>query len=350
MTSNNKPIVIWLFTGALMIFVMIVIGGTTRLTGSGLSIVEWNVVKGVIPPMNEVDWQTTFEKYQAFPQYKIDNKDMTLSEFKSIYWWEFIHRFWGRLIGIVFIVPLLFFWAKKKLSRNLKKHLVIAGLMGAFQGGLGWFMVASGLIDKPWVSPYRLAAHFITALVLFSYLLLLAFKLMEVDAKSHPFSSKAKKYLKTLLILFTVQLFYGALMSGHKAAVYFPTFPDFNGAFLPNDILSESPLWTNLFESIPMIQIIHRTLGIVLFGLVLFFGLKLIKENYAPLLRSSSLLVAITTIQVLLGISTLVFSRGHVPVTLGVIHQAVVVLILTVLMYLFAQVSRDSFFRLSNKN
>ena len=346
---NNKPIILWLFTGALMIFIMIIIGGTTRLTGSGLSIVEWNVVKGAIPPLNEVDWQVTFDKYQAFPQYKIVNQDMTLSEFKSIYWWEFIHRFWGRLIGIVFIIPFVIFWVQKRLSPNLKKHLIIAGLMGAFQGLLGWLMVASGLIDKPWVSPYRLAAHFFTALILLAYLLLLAFKLMQVEVRAHSFSNKTKSLLKTILMLFAIQLFYGALMSGHKAALFYPSFPDFNGSFLPNNIFGLSPLWINLFENSAIIQIIHRSIGFILFAAVIYLGIKIYQEKMLALNTSIISLFTILSIQILLGISTLVLSRGHIPVALGVLHQAVAVLFLTNLIYLFALISKHSFFNLSHE-
>jgi len=346
MKDNNKPIIIWLLTGALMIFIMIIIGGTTRLTGSGLSIVEWNVVKGIVPPMNEHDWQDKFEKYQAFPQYKIQNKDMTLSEFKSIYWWEFIHRFWGRLIGIVYIIPLLFFWFKMNLSTNLKKHLIIAGLMGAFQGILGWLMVASGLIDKPWVSPYRLAAHLFTALILLAYLLLLAFKLIQVDTKPHPFSAKAKKLLQYTLILFAVQLFYGALMSGHKAALFYPTFPDFNGNLFPEHIFKLHPIWINIFENVAFIQVTHRSIGFIVFAIITFLSIKVYQEKFIELKGGLMLLFALTSLQILLGISTLILSIGHIPVVLGVVHQAVAVLILAAIIYLFAKISKASFFSL----
>src|SRR5215510_7045011 len=176
---SRKVIGKWLLLGVFMIFIQVMLGGITRLTGSGLSITQWDVIIGSLPPMNQEQWQNAFDQYKQFPQYKIMNNDMTLEGFKSIFWWEFIHRFWARLMGVVFVVPFVWFLIKKMIDWNLGKKLIIIFILGGLQGLLGWVMVQSGLVDKPWVSPIDLSAHLILALILYCYLFWVALDVLQ---------------------------------------------------------------------------------------------------------------------------------------------------------------------------
>lgn len=231
-SKSDRAIVIWLLIGAFLVASMVIIGGITRLTQSGLSMVEWKLIMGSVPPMNESEWQNTFEKYQQFPEYKKLNVNYTLSDFKSIFWWEYSHRLLGRIIGIIFLIPFIFFLATKKLSTPLIKKLLFVLALGAFQGFLGWFMVKSGLVNNPHVSHYRLAAHLITALFLFAYLFNLALTI------GWPSNTKIRipyysQLLKVLLAFISVQILYGAFVAGLKAGLFYPTFPTMNGVWMP---------------------------------------------------------------------------------------------------------------------
>src|SRR5690606_10261906 len=235
--GSSKPVAIWIGIGVAMLLIQIILGGVTRLTGSGLSITEWNIITGVIPPLHEQDWLAEFAKYKQTPQFQLLNVDFTLSDFKFIFFWEWFHRFWARLIGIVFIVGFVYLVARKKLKAEMQNPLLILFLLGALQGAIGWIMVASGLTgDAIYVKPTRLALHFISAMVLVAYTYWFYLKL--TTSEQQRFRHKALvRWVWAILILLTPQLIYGALMAGHKAATAAPTWPTINGNLVPDNLL-----------------------------------------------------------------------------------------------------------------
>ncbi|MBL4658128.1 MAG: COX15/CtaA family protein, partial [Flavobacteriales bacterium] len=257
--GHKRPILIWLYTGAFLVFSMVMIGGITRLTNSGLSMVEWKLIMGSIPPLSDTDWQETFEKYQAFPEYKQINSNFSLEDFKGIFWWEYIHRTLGRFIGIVFIIPFLFFLIKKWLNPSLIKQLLLMLFLGGFQGFLGWFMVASGLVENPHVSHFRLAAHLVTATIVLVYILWVAFSL---NAEQTPESSAKVRGVTYLLIgIILLQITYGAFVAGLKAGFVFNTFPKMGSSWFPVAITTLEPFWTNFTQGLAGVQFVHRYLA-----------------------------------------------------------------------------------------
>lgn len=335
--KDNKIIGVWLLIGAIMVYVMLLIGGITRLTGSGLSIVEWDVIGGTIPPFSQDAWQEKFELYQQSPQYKNVNYNMTVDEFKSIFWWEYIHRLWGRMIGLAFFIPFLIFRIKKMLSPELMKQLVFVFILGAFQGFMGWFMVKSGLVDIPRVSAYRLTAHLILALFLYSYLLWLALEQFFPEQQKVPIHNQPffAKWIKIFVIILGIQLFYGGLMSGLKAAVHYPTFPLMNGRLIPGQLFIFDTLIENLFENTAMVQFIHRGAAytLILLSLLIWLKNKKVNKENKKFSRGITMLFHSTNVQLLLGIVTIVHAKGEIPVLLGVLHQTGAVLVLSALLY-----------------
>ncbi|TVR77847.1 MAG: heme A synthase [Chitinophagaceae bacterium] len=340
----NRVIGIWLMIGVLMIFIQIIVGGITRLTGSGLSITEWDIVLGTIPPLTDSKWVEEFEKYRSTPQYEQINKGMSLSEFKFIYWWEYIHRFWARLMGLVFIIPFLFFvykkWIDSKLMKQLLTVVVLAGIVASF----GWVMVASGLQDKPWVSPYKLVMHLSLALVTFGYLLWISmpFWFKKIEQPMSGFYKKSKKLLIILLVAVSVQIVLGGLMSGMRAALFYPTFPLMHSSYIPPEIL-QAENWTissfsHWYEgtfAVAAVQFFHRNLGYLITAFVIFIAVMVFRKSTDKRLSLGvSVLVFVTLTQVLLGIITLLLSVGNIPVSWGVIHQGVAVILLAVIFYL----------------
>ncbi len=317
--KSDKIIVSWLLIGAFLVAAMVIIGGVTRLTQSGLSMVEWKLIMGSVPPLTEYEWQTTFEKYQQFPEYQKLNIHYTLSDFKAIFWWEYSHRLLGRVIGIIFLVPFIFFLINKKLDPPLIKKLLFVLSMGAFQGFLGWFMVKSGLVNNPHISHYRLAAHLTTAFFLFAYIFNLALNLgwPSTTKISVPFY---KKTLNVILLLLSMQIVFGAFVAGLKAGFFYPTFPDMNGVWLPQVIIDDLATdgYKSIFNSIASVQFVHRWLGMSVWfftGLAgVVFGSSLIDK----LSSSFRLLFLALSIQALLGIFTLIYS---VPIILAIVHQ-----------------------------
>jgi cytochrome c oxidase assembly protein subunit 15 len=330
----------WLLLGIVMIFFQIVIGGITRLTGSGLSITEWNVIMGTFPPINEAQWQELFEKYKQFPQYKIMNSDMNLSGFKTIFWWEYIHRLWARLFALIFIIPFLYFVYKKWLGKKLIIHLSVLFVLGAAQGLIGWIMVQSGLKDNPWVNPLNLSIHLMMALFVYLYLL-------HVTSN---FTSKAKHTvgrsfiigLNTLLVFLIIQIFYGALMAGHKAALFYPTWPLIGSEWIPSAMNTFDPLWLNLFENKALIHFIHRGLAYVLLVFVISFWWINRKGITGELNHFFQAIPIVTSIQVLLGIITVLNALGQIPLLWGVLHQAVAIILLTILFYIRFRITKAS--------
>jgi len=323
--SANRAIANWLFTIAAMIFAMIVLGGVTRLTQSGLSMVEWNPVTGWLPPLNDDVWEEMFAKYRAFPEYQEKNAGMTLGEFKGIFWFEFLHRLLGRIIGVAFFVPYLFFVLKGWVKGGLAWRLGVIFILGGLQGGLGWFMVKSGLVDRPDVSQYRLAAHLCLALLIYGAILWVALSLITKPSGCSVSSSfqSAALYLTALIFL---TAFSGALVAGLDAGLIYNTFPLMDGELIPDGLMEMSPGYINLFENIMTVQFDHRVLAVVTFGAVVLFWFSGRKAGLAPS-QSAPLnyLAVMVFVQIGLGISTLLMV---VPVSLGALHQAGAVVLL----------------------
>jgi len=335
--SHEKKIAVWLFLGCALIAIMVNIGAITRLTGSGLSIVHWDVVAGAIPPLTHQQWEQAFKAYQQSPQYELLNKGMTLSGFQSIFWWEFIHRLLGRTIGMFFIFQLLFFYWKGWLSRSLIKRYVIIILWVGVVGAWGWYMVKSGLINQPWVSPYRLTVHLILALSLFSYIFWNALTLWHSDRS--PELGEAPQNLKRLtliiLVLFVIQIIYGGLMSGLHGALFFPTFPLMHGRLIPNDLFILSPFWKNFFENGNLVNAIHRTLPWILSVLVVILAVSGLRKFKDRKLRLSIwLLIDSPILQNTLGALTVINSTVHIPVFFAAAHQFGALIMLTLLLFI----------------
>jgi len=342
MTQNNPAIsdnntgtpavAIWLFICAIMIFVMVVLGGVTRLTHSGLSMVEWKPATGFLPPMTELVWQDTFEKYQQYPEFKIKNPDMDLAGFKSIFWLEFIHRLWGRCIGIVFFVPFIFFLLRKKLDRKLIPKLITMFILGGLQGVLGWFMVKSGLSDRPDVSQYRLTAHLIFAFFLYGWIFWTALELLFPEP--HAIKQSLHTYkgiLSGLILLLVIAIMSGGFVAGTDAGFIYNTFPLMGDTFLPKDLFVFDPWIRNFFENVVTIQFTHRILTMLIFISVIGFWLKTLKQDLPVRTRTVlHCLLAAVVLQVLLGISTLLLV---VPVPLAAAHQAGALILLTAMLW-----------------
>ena len=306
-----KPVRIWLYVIALMVLAMVVVGGLTRLTESGLSITEWKPITGIIPPLTEADWQAEFEAYKQIPQYQLLNQGMTLEGFKFIFFWEWFHRALGRIIGLVFAVPFLVFLVQRRFTWNLAAPLAGLFVLGGLQGALGWWMVTSGLTQLTSVSQYRLAAHLTAALLLFMALIWVARHLAPGRTIARAEDRPAALILLALVIL---QIGAGAFVAGLDAGMGYNTWPLMDGALVPDGLGAMEPWWKNLFENALTVQFIHRTIAYVI---VVYAGaLYLWRRGDGGWLPRIALLVVL---QVALGISTLVL---HVPLSLALGHQA----------------------------
>ena len=331
--KTQNQITTWLISALLLIFLMVIIGGITRLTRSGLSMVEWHPISGVIPPFTDSAWQEELEKYQQFPEYQQLNQGMTLSQFKFIFFWEYVHRLIGRLLGVLFIIPFTWFLVRKKLNPPLIKKLLVMFLLGGLQGLYGWYMVQSGLIDNPHVSHYRLVVHLILAFGLIAYILWTALDLnKERFTPSSSFNrEKLRPVLNWILAIIILQIIYGAFTAGLKAGYGWNTFPKMAGQWIPGGLLPLSPWWKNLFEHQMTVQFIHRLLGWILCMLIPGFWRYckgfVLNENQEKAL--DWLLWAIL-IQFGLGVFTLLMV---VPVWMGVMHQVGAVILLIVAVY-----------------
>ncbi len=329
--SRGRPwIVGWLFAVCVLLYLMIVIGGATRLTESGLSIVEWKLVTGWIPPLNETDWQRLFAEYQTSPQYQKVNRGMALDEFKGIFWLEFIHRLWGRLIGIAFALPMAFFWWRGWLGGALKGKLAIALLLGAGQGLLGWLMVKSGLVDDPRVSPYRLTAHLGLGILIYGYLFWIACGLAR-PADAGGGDATIHRRATALAALVFVTALSGALVAGLRAGLAYNTFPLMDGRLIPAHYFAHGATLANLFENVAAVQFNHRVLATAVLAATLLFGLSARRTPPGSGLRLAVAAVPLVGIfQYGLGVATLL---AVVPVTLGVAHQGMAVLLLTAVLW-----------------
>jgi cytochrome c oxidase assembly protein subunit 15 len=325
--SSNRSIIIWLLIVCIMVFTMVMIGGITRLTDSGLSMVDWKPIMGAIPPITETEWLKAFSDYKNYPEYQKINSDMTLSEFKSIFFWEYFHRLFGRLIGMAFFFPYLYFLIRKRLDKKLNRKLIIAFILGGMQGLMGWYMVKSGLVDRPDVSHFRLAAHLGLAFLIIGYIFWILFPLAkkEIELDSHP---KVYKSLKIFLVLIGLQIIYGAFVAGLDAGLAYNTFPKMGSKWIADSAFVGTNFFNIILENNSMIQFIHRTLGWIVF--IYSVGLLLVSKNITNGVQKKSLIYVFVMvfIQFLLGISTLIML---VPISLAVAHQlgACLLLILT---------------------
>ncbi|HVU98763.1 MAG TPA: COX15/CtaA family protein [Puia sp.] len=310
-----RPVAIWVYAGVIMLLIQVILGGITRLSGSGLSITEWNVVTGALPPLNSIQWQQTFDKYRQTPQFRLINSDFTLADFKFIFFWEWFHRLWARLVGVVFLVGFAGLLWKKKLQPAMIKPLIILFLLGALQGAVGWIMVASGLTgDAIYVAPLKLALHFVFAMGLIVYAFWFALDLSVAPGARLAGNNGAtlRGWTWAILALLFFQLLYGALMAGHKAAAVAPTWPTINGSWIPDGLFSRRPLKQDLVGNTITVQFIHRGLAYILFVMVLvwtFLAFR-IRNATAAFTRWRRLPLAIVTLQIGLGISSLLTSPG----------------------------------------
>lgn len=347
--KTKKHVAIGLIVTLFIIYFQVILGGTTRLTGSGLSITRWDIVTGTLPPLSNEAWNNAFDLYKQTPQYHKLNKGMALSEFKSIFFWEWLHRVWGRF-GFVFLVG-LFAYFYRKLDRTAVLRFGTVFALYAAQGVLGWFMVASGLVDMPWVSHYRLTAHLLLAIVLFAYILWFAADLL-LEPSQKVTHEPTRRWAYALVPLVLLQIAYGGFMSGLHAAMFFPSFPDYNGFWLPPNLFGETPFIKNFFESIATIQFIHRTLAYILAVLIIYFWTqqRRIVSNNPYLHKTSNFLLVLLCTQIALGATVLLLSKQGIPVFWGVLHQAVGLLLLSTLLFICFQYRRTAAASLSTQN
>jgi heme a synthase len=325
---RRRALRIWLWSIAGMTFAVLIVGGITRLTQSGLSMVDWQPVMGVIPPLGEAQWQAAFDQYRQFPEYQQLRQGMTLSEFKFIFFWEYFHRLLARTIGLVFLVPFVFFWVRGYLSRPLvRRGLLLFGL-GAAQGLMGWLMVKSGLVDRPSVSHYRLAAHLSLAFIIFGFAVWLARELRIGVARAALRPDARRTMLRGLALvggLLALQIVWGAFVAGLKAGYYYNTFPLMGGRLVPEHLLWLEPAFRNFVENPIAVQWAHRVLGTVLGLVAAGFFVQVARGGAdAASRRFNAALFALIVVQYALGVLTLIH---HVPVSLGVAHQAMAMVI-----------------------
>lgn len=318
-TKDRRAIRIWLYVMAALVLTMVVVGGATRLTESGLSITEWQPVTGMLPPLSEEAWQEEFTKYQQIPEYQEFNQGMSLDAFKGIFWWEWGHRFLARLIGFAFAIPFLWLWATGRIERNLWPRLIGVFILGGLQGVAGWWMVASGLTERTDVSQYRLAIHLILASLIFAYLIWLAHGLRPVRQAVQYASSGTKRFASILIALVFLQLYFGALVAGLNAGFAFNDWPAMGGQLIPPGVMEQEPWWRNFFENIATVQFQHRMLAYLIAILVVVHAVLIARQSPGSRTAFSSYrLVGLVALQIVAGIITLV---NVVPIDIALFHQ-----------------------------
>ena len=335
--KDNKSVIYWLLTGWVLLFIMVVIGSITRLTDSGLSISDYKLITGTIPPLNEAEWQQAFDLYQQYPEFQKLHSHFTLSDFKGIYFWEWLHRVMGRLIGLVFIIPFLYFLATKQLtSKTIKKSLVLL-FMGGFQGFLGWYMVKSGLVDMPNVSHFRLAAHLTTAFLTFAATLWVALDLIFAQKKA------VNKNFRNLIIfgyvMLLIQIIYGGFVAGLKAGLLHNHWPFMNeGKFIHESAYAIEPLYLNFIENPSGIQFFHRTFAyavVIIIAVIWYRAKQMVLTKWQD--KSISSLFVLVGVQFLLGVLTIMYG---VPLWLGVAHQIGAFFLLSAMTFALHRFSR----------
>ena len=330
----RRQIAAWLFICATMVFSILVVGGVTRLTHSGLSIVEWQPIVGAIPPMNQAEWEETFDKYKKTPEFQIVNNQMTLDEFKGIFYWEYWHRVLGRLIGVVFFVPFVYFLVKKKIEPGLTPKLLGIFVLGGLQGAMGWYMVKSGLVDNPRVSQYRLTAHLSIAFLIFISMMWVGLGLVTERARQT--TDVALRKLQRIGFWLAILVFYmvitGGFVAGTRAGKAYNTFPLMNGDFMPPEIMMLEPWYLNFFDNLATVQFDHRIGAWLLAFVVPWFWFKL-RSTVVPArarIAATVLLLAVAA-QITLGIATLLMA---VPIPLGAAHQGGAMVVFGILLWL----------------
>lgn len=313
-TQSLRPVRIWLLVVALLVAAMVLVGGATRLTESGLSITEWKPVTGALPPLSAKGWDAEFSKYKQIPQYQQLNRGMSLDEFKTIFFWEWGHRLLGRVIGFVFLIPLIFFWWRGHLSRSLAPKLFVLFVLGGLQGAIGWWMVASGLVDRVSVAPYRLAVHLTFAFFLFAAIV---WVVRSLSPRSESVPPGVKWGAGAVLVMAFVQVFLGAIVAGLDAGLSFTTWPLMDGRLIPSldSLTAMEPAWRNLFENPMTSQFVHRMTA---YALLIAAILHAIQARGTPLGKSAIVLAGLVLLQAVLGVLTLVHL---VPISLALAHQ-----------------------------
>ena len=329
-SAQDRAVARWLLVCCGLVFLMVMLGGWTRLTGSGLSMTDWRPVTGVLPPLSAEEWQRVFEMYQESPEFLQKNSHMNVDDFKGIFWLEYLHRVLGRLIGLVFFVPfVVFMWRGYIRKTELPKYLLMFAL-GGLQGVLGWYMVKSGLVDNPAVSQYRLTAHLMAAFLIFAFMLWVALSLLDPPERRrrHPWYGRTV----ALSVLIIVTIVSGGFVAGLKAGKIYNTFPMMGEYWLPPGGLALSPAWLNFFENMATVQFNHRILAITTFALVVFYWLR-VRSTELPrrVAKGVNALLHTATLQVALGIATLLLV---VPIPLAAAHQAVGMLLFTIAIFL----------------
>lgn len=327
----DRSVVVWLLSGCVLIALMVLIGGITRLTHSGLSIVEWDLIMGSVPPGDSAEWNAAFDLYKQIPEYQQENFNMSLEDFKSIYFWEYLHRMWGRMLGLVFILPFVFFVLRKRITGELLKKCLIILVGGALVGGLGWFMVLSGLKDKPDISHYRLAIHLIAAFSLCAFIFHTALEELYGGTKAVAVSNSIRRGLQTLFVLVLMQIVYGAFVAGLDAGFLYPSFPKMGDAWIADRVTELSPWWINFLEGKAGVQFIHRCLAYIVFGGVIWLWFKARKiKSHGIEMRAFHGLLGAVLIQFLLGVFTIL---GGVPISLALLHQMGALVLLLAVVY-----------------
>lgn len=329
--AGMRGVRVWLIIVAALVVCTLMVGGATRLTESGLSIVEWKPVTGTLPPLTDAEWTRQFEAYKTIPQYREMNHGMSLSEFKTIFWWEWGHRLLGRLIGAVYLLPFLWFLWRGFLSTDLKRKLWVIFVMGGAQGAIGWWMVKSGLTERVSVSQYRLAIHFMLALLIYSAIVWTLRRLRNRPAVMAP--ARLRITSRILLGLVFLQLYFGALVAGLRAGKVFNTWPEIDGALIPSAarLFFEEPWWRNFFDNTLTVQFSHRMIAYVLLVVVVVHAIDAIRSRASFAVVSGALwLFAAVTLQAIIGIATLLYG---VPIDLGLAHQATAIVVLTLALF-----------------
>jgi len=333
-SSARRQIAVWLIVCCAMVFATLVVGGVTRLTHSGLSIVEWRPIVGTLPPLDQAEWQATFDKYKQTPEYQKVNHRMELDEFKGIYWWEYWHRVLGRTIGLVFFVPFLYFLLRRKVEAPLVPKLIGIFVLGGLQGAMGWYMVKSGLVDDPRVSQYRLTAHLSLAFLIFTAMFWVALGLLAERSRS--VADAQLKKLQGIALWIALLLFYmivsGGFVAGIRAGKAYNSFPLMNGQVVPDEIFLLDPWYLNFFNNMATVQFDHRLGAWLLAFLVPWMWLQMRRVMLAPRARLAANLLLITLFaQIALGITTLLLA---VPVALGAAHQGGAMILFAVVLWL----------------
>ena len=338
MKKDNKKVIYWLLTGCVLIFIMVVVGGITRLTHSGLSISNYKLISGTLPPMNEMEWQEAFDLYKQYPEYQKLHNHFGLEEFKDIYFWEWLHRFIGRMIGLVFFIPFVYFLIKKQLSKSTIKKSLILMVLGGFQGFLGWWMVKSGLVDRPNVSHYRLAVHLTTAFITFAYTFWVAMDLMFPNTKD--IDKKLRNLIRWGVAVLLLQIIYGAFVAGLDAGFIHNHWPMMSeGKLMHETVYTEiNPVYKNFIEGRSGVQFVHRTLAyvVVIFILVIWYKAKRLSLTEFQN-KGINWLLILVGVQFLLGVLTIMLA---VPVWLGVLHQVGAFFLLTAMTFTLHRFSK----------